>query len=74
MFQCNIRDGVYLALLEERHAAAIFTVVNRDRALLRKWLPWVDLTRATADTLKFIGLIKPEVTASEVLDLTIATA
>jgi ribosomal-protein-serine acetyltransferase len=54
MFQCNIRDGVYLALLEERHAAAIFTVVNRDRALLRKWLPWVDLTRATADTLKFV--------------------
>jgi ribosomal-protein-serine acetyltransferase len=54
MFRLDIRDGVYLALLEERHAAAIFTVVNRDRVHLRKWLPWVDLTRAADDTLKFV--------------------
>jgi ribosomal-protein-serine acetyltransferase len=50
MFRLDIRDGVYLALLEERHAPAIFTAVNRDRAHLRKWLPWVDLTRAADDT------------------------
>jgi ribosomal-protein-serine acetyltransferase len=54
MFRRDIRDGVYLKLLEERHAAAIFSVVNRDRAYLRKWLPWVDLTSQAGDTLKFI--------------------
>ena len=42
MFRRDIRDGVYLGLLAERHASAIFTAVNRDRAHLRKWLPWVD--------------------------------
>jgi len=54
MFQRDIRDGVYLKLLEDRHAAAIFAVVNRDRAYLRKWLPWVDLTARADDTLKFV--------------------
>lgn len=54
MFRLDIRNGVCLKLLEERHAAAIFEVVNRDRAHLRKWLPWVDNTRQADDALKFV--------------------
>ena len=50
----TIRDGVHLKLLEERHADAIFAVVDRDRAYLREWLPWVDPTTRAEDTQKFI--------------------
>jgi ribosomal-protein-serine acetyltransferase len=56
MFRREIGDGVYLKLLEERHAPAIFALVNRDRKYLRKWLPWVDLTKQVDDTLKFVKI------------------
>ena len=45
MFQRTIQDGVHLKLMEERHAPAIFAVVDRDRAYLREWLPWVACNR-----------------------------
>jgi len=45
---------VYLRLLEERHAQAAFTAVDRDRAYLREWLPWVDLTTEVDYTASFI--------------------
>jgi len=54
MFQKNIRDGVYLRVLEERHAPAVFAVVDRERAHLREWLPWVDMTTEVQHTLNFI--------------------
>ena len=56
MFRLDIRDGFCLKLLEERHAPAIFALVNRDRKYLRKWLPWVDLTKQVDDTLKFVKI------------------
>jgi ribosomal-protein-serine acetyltransferase len=54
MFRREIRDGFYLKLLEEKHAAAIFEIVDRERAHLRRWLPWVDRTGQASDTLQFI--------------------
>ena len=54
MFRREIRNGFYLRLLEEKHAEAIFEVVDRERAYLREWLPWVDRTGQPADTLQFI--------------------
>jgi ribosomal-protein-serine acetyltransferase len=54
MFRKAIRDDVYLALLEERHAAETFALVDSERAYLREWLPWVDPTRAVEDTQRFI--------------------
>ena len=54
MFRRTIRDDICLMLLEERHAPVVFAVVDRERAYLREWLPWVDLTTEAEDTLKFI--------------------
>jgi ribosomal-protein-serine acetyltransferase len=54
MFRLTIQDGVYLTLMEERHAGVIFAAVERDRAYLREWLPWVDLSTGADDVLKFI--------------------
>ena len=54
MFQKQIRDRVYLKLIEERHAPEVFAVVDRERAYLREWLPWVDMTAEVEHTLNFI--------------------
>jgi ribosomal-protein-serine acetyltransferase len=54
MFRAQIREDVYLQLLEERHAAEVFSLVDADRAYLRQWLPWVDATLTVDDTLSFI--------------------
>ena len=54
MFRLALKDGIHLQLLEGQHAATIYEVVDRERAYLREWLPWVDPTRSADDTLRFI--------------------
>jgi ribosomal-protein-serine acetyltransferase len=54
MFRAQLRDNVYLQLLEERHAPEVFSLADRDRDYLREWLPWVDATVSQDDTLSFI--------------------
>jgi ribosomal-protein-serine acetyltransferase len=54
VFQLTLKDGIHLKLLEERHASEIFEAVERDRAYLREWLPWVDPTTEVGTTLTFI--------------------
>lgn len=65
MFRAPIRDDVELRLLEERHAATIFSLVDHDRAYLREWLPWVDATLAEDDTLSFIRSMREQFAANE---------
>jgi ribosomal-protein-serine acetyltransferase len=43
-----------LAIPGEEQASAIFGVVDKERARLREWLPWVDATRTPEDTRAFI--------------------
>ncbi|MDQ6760546.1 MAG: GNAT family N-acetyltransferase [Acidobacteriota bacterium] len=54
MFRLSLRDGVYLQLMEERHAEAVYSVVDADREHLRTWLPWVDQSRSSECTRQFI--------------------
>ena len=54
MFRAPLRPGFELRLVEERHAPAIFAVVDQERQRLREWLPWVDATHTEEDTLAFI--------------------
>ena len=54
MFRAEIRPGVELRLLEERHAPAVYARIDRDRDYLREWLPFVDATTNEDDTLSFI--------------------
>jgi ribosomal-protein-serine acetyltransferase len=54
MFRAQVREDTYLQLLEERHAPEVFALVDRDRAYLREWLPWVDSTETLDDSLSFI--------------------
>jgi len=53
-FCLKIDDGLELRLLEEQHAETVFAVVDRNRAYLRQWLPWLDLSVSADDTRNFI--------------------
>ena len=44
MFNQRLGDDAELVLLRPHMAEALFAVVDRNRAHLRPWLPWVDLT------------------------------
>ena len=65
MFEKIIREGVCLRLLEEGHAEEVFAVVDRERAYLREWLPWVDSTAGVDDTRSFIKSALGQFAANE---------
>jgi len=54
MFAAPIRHGLELRLLEERHAAPLFRLVEQERVHLSPWLAWVGATHSNEDTLAFI--------------------
>ena len=54
MFSAILQAGVELRLVEERHAPALFSAVDRERQHLRQWLGWVDGTRTEDDIVAFI--------------------
>jgi len=60
MFAYRIDDDLELRMLEERHAQALFEVIDRDREDLRTWLPWVDGSRSAEDVAAFVGSSRQE--------------
>ena len=52
-------------------AQEIFALVDRDRAYLRKWLPWLDASRSVQDTLDFIELSQKQFEKKEALAICI---
>lgn len=54
MLSQPLSDELSLELLEPRHAEALSRAVDRSRAYLRQWLPWVDSNRSSDDALDFI--------------------
>ncbi|MGB3633013.1 MAG: GNAT family protein [Rubrobacteraceae bacterium] len=54
MFTYKLGEKSELRLLEERHAAELTEVTDRNREHLRQWLPWLDDNRTLEDRRKFI--------------------
>lgn len=54
MFGHKIDEDLELRLLEDRDADELFKLLDHNRKYLRQWLPWVDGTKAAADTREFI--------------------
>lgn len=50
----SIADNLTLRAVEMADAARLFEVVERNRAFLREWLPWLDFNQSVADTEAFI--------------------
>jgi ribosomal-protein-serine acetyltransferase len=49
MLIARIGDDAELRLLEERHAEALFALIDGSREHLRRWLPWVDGNQSAGD-------------------------
>lgn len=54
VFHRRVDEEIELRVLDEGHAKELFDLTDRNRDHLRAWLPWVDGTRTTKDTLAFI--------------------
>jgi ribosomal-protein-serine acetyltransferase len=65
MFSAQIRPGIELKLLEERHAAAAYALMDRDREYLREWMAFVDQTRSQEDWRKFVRASLDQFAATE---------
>jgi ribosomal-protein-serine acetyltransferase len=55
MFRVPIDADLELRLIAEADTDALFQLTDRNRAHLRRWLPWVDGTVTPADTAAFVG-------------------
>lgn len=50
MFSFPLTDGAELRPVDIRHADELFALTQRNRAYLRRWLPWLDNVKEVADT------------------------
>ena len=50
----ELGDDAFLRQLVPEDADVVYATVDRDRARLRPWLPWVDASHSPADTRRFI--------------------
>jgi ribosomal-protein-serine acetyltransferase len=57
MFQRIVAPGIEIRLFEPADAEACFAVVDRNRAYLRAWLPWVDASHSPDDIRHFIETV-----------------
>ncbi len=68
MFSHLIARGVELRMPQPRHADELFALTDRNRARLRRWLPWVDGTKTAGDTRAFIrGSLRRHAESGEIV-------
>lgn len=54
MFTHSLGEDADLVLLTERHAEEVFALVDRNRAYLRQWMPWVAPSYSIEDARGFL--------------------
>ena len=55
MPRLRVDDELEVVPLEAAHAEAVFAAVERNRAYLRQWLPWLDHVKSVDDERAFIA-------------------
>lgn len=60
MFSRRVAPGIDIRLFELKDAEAVFAVVERNRAYLRQWLPWVDFTSSAENIRNFIVRVREQ--------------
>jgi ribosomal-protein-serine acetyltransferase len=58
----KIDNDIELRLLDERDAKEIYRLIDQNRAYLREWLPWLDVTRSVEDEAAFIRSVRAQYT------------
>jgi ribosomal-protein-serine acetyltransferase len=54
MVKIAIEDGLFLKSLELHEAEELLLLVDANRAYLREWLPWLDMTRSIDEMIVFV--------------------
>lgn len=57
MLKIPVDSEIVLKVLEEQDAETLYGHVDRHRAYMRQWLPWVDAERSPFDTRNFIRFV-----------------
>ena len=65
MFRLLIGDDAELRLLEERHTEELFALVEKNRAYLREWLPWLDAMQILEHERAFIRTCQEKFASGE---------
>ena len=65
-------ERTVLRSIADSDAEPMFALVDRNRAYLREWLPWLDAVRETAHIRAFIAAVSEREAAGTSLDLAIA--
>jgi len=60
MFLRKVGPGLEIRLFELKDAPTVFAVVERNRAYLRQWLPWVDHTSSAEQIRNFIVRVRDQ--------------
>ncbi|MFH1496761.1 MAG: GNAT family protein [Verrucomicrobiota bacterium] len=66
-----VAPGLRLVDLQPEDADELFALTDANRAYLRRWLPWLDLTRGVAATETFIDFARREARAGTALQCAI---
>lgn len=66
-----VDDDIVLQPPEETDAEELYRLIDRNRAYLRQWLPWLDMEQSPADTLRFIRFVRDQQLRNESLNLCI---
>jgi ribosomal-protein-serine acetyltransferase len=54
MVRIAVEDGLYLKSLELREAEPLLLLVDANRPYLRRWLPWLDMTKNIDEMIAFV--------------------
>lgn len=65
MFHRSVARGIEIRLFNLQEAEAIYAEVERGRAYLRRWLPWVDHTHSPEDIREFITRVQAQYDANQ---------
>jgi ribosomal-protein-serine acetyltransferase len=69
MFHLSVDRSLELHLLEAHHAPLLFALTEKNRAHLRRWLPWLDSNTTQEDTRRFIDQARERYASRESLEM-----
>jgi ribosomal-protein-serine acetyltransferase len=56
----KVGDSITLELLDDKHAAETFALIDTNRKFLKRWLPWVDSMQTVAHFKNYIAHCKQQ--------------
>ena len=74
MLRHALPGGGHLRLFEESDAEEMYALVDRNRAHLEPWMPWVPLVHSPADQLEFIRATRRQIADNDGFQVAIVTA